>query len=197
MLGLHGSSSCGVHSYKYFLQCDLTCSSISCVPVTCIPFRNSLLLSMLRNELMLATVTVLDLSIVCSSQLSHLTSICEWSASERCYLKQEFQFFHNIRPMIIVCCVTWEEAHYQTVGPLSPMSSWYSHEVIHFTLLCNKSLTNLKNVSNVSTLCYQGMTHSYVEYCYQIKLNCLLSCILPGMKFTPLPKIAVLRWSQQ
>ena len=35
------------------------------------------------------------------------------------------------------------------------------------------------------------MSHSYVEYCYQIKLNCLLSYILPGMKFTLLPKIAI------
>ena len=58
------SGTAGVHSYKYFLQCDLTCSSISCVPVTCILFRNTLLLSMLRNQLMLATVTVVDLSIV-------------------------------------------------------------------------------------------------------------------------------------
>jgi len=60
---------------------------------------------------------------------------------------------------------------------------------LHFAW--QQSSTSKNNVCNVSTPCYQGMSHSYVEYCYQIKLNCLLSYILPGIKFTLLPKIAI------
>ena len=76
---------------------------------------------------------------------------------------------------------------YQNVGPF-PQHLADIH-MMWFTPLCLTTILN--NVCNVSTPCYQGMSHSYVEYCYQIKLNCLLSYILPGMKFTPLPKIAI------
>ena len=82
-------------------------------------------------------------------------------------------------------------SHYRNVRPLPLTSTWYSHDVYSLHFARQQSSTSKNNVCNVSTPCYQGMSHSYVEYCYQIRLNCLLSYILPRMKFILLPKIAI------
>lgn len=87
------------------------------------PIKDTLLLTALRNELIFAMNTVLDLSIVCSS---HLT-INMWMISMlEMLLKANISILPHQKYDTIVCCVTCEEAHYQNVGPLTQTSSWYT-----------------------------------------------------------------------